>query len=159
MMDGCYILCLFPPVACPDDHFACNDTHPRCLVKDRRCDGSIDCRDGTDESDCCKWHTMTAMLDCWYCTGNDTICDVESGDIRCPYNGFCIPSEYRCDGDNDCIDGSDEVNCCKLQTMLPIKYSLATFVWANPINKLWQLRADVFTNYVNQTIFNVALGY
>lgn len=31
--------------------------------------------------------------------------------------GRCVPTEWLCDGDYDCLDKSDELNCCEtLQT-------------------------------------------
>ena len=41
-----------------------------------------------------------------------TICTVscQSGAFRCN-NGTCISSSDRCDGNRDCIDGSDETGC------------------------------------------------
>lgn len=28
-------------------------------------------------------------------------------------NGLCIPLEWLCDGDNDCRDNSEELNCTR----------------------------------------------
>ena len=33
------------------------------------------------------------------------------GEFRCSY-GKCIPEYFRCDGENDCEDGSDEARKC-----------------------------------------------
>ena len=33
------------------------------------------------------------------------------GYFRCKSNGTCIHTQYVCDGDNNCLDGSDEENC------------------------------------------------
>ena len=37
--------------------------------------------------------------------------DVCSDDRFLCKNHKCVPIEYRCDGDNDCRDGTDEKNC------------------------------------------------
>ena len=43
-------------------------------------------------------------------------CD-SNNDYTCG-NGECIDSEFRCDGENDCHDGSDEFNCDDLELMI-----------------------------------------
>uniref|UniRef100_A0A1A9WSW6 Uncharacterized protein n=1 Tax=Glossina brevipalpis TaxID=37001 RepID=A0A1A9WSW6_9MUSC len=48
---------------------------------------------------------------------NETKSSCEEGRFRCN-NGNCIPNRWRCDQENDCADGSDEIpsmciNYCK----------------------------------------------
>lgn len=87
-------------------------------------------------------------------SAGDAPCHVGFGYMRCPYNGLCIPSDFRCDATIDCVDGSDEANCCELQAMLYIKYSLVAKI--KYLSEQIQLisydnfRTDVSTNLLTK---------
>ena len=79
---------------CPDDVFSCGRSG-HCVPLSWRCDGTADCLNGADESNC----TVAAPA----CnTTNQAVCS----------NGDCLPANWWCDGDVDCTDGSDEGQDC-----------------------------------------------
>lgn len=83
----CEILSNFLLV-CPSG-FQCDVT--RCIPKDWRCDGHVDCKDQTDE------------LNCRSCG---------HGMIHCGEDK-CISQDHMCDGLIDCPWSQDERNCRK----------------------------------------------
>lgn len=63
----------------------------KCIAGSRRCDGSPDCTDHSDEMGC-----QVPIKGCEH---------------RCNDGFRCIPNSFVCDGETDCVDGSDERDC------------------------------------------------
>ncbi|MBN3302995.1 VLDLR protein, partial [Amia calva] len=70
---------------CKQDEFLCGNG--RCISTQFRCDGTDDCGNGRDETDCQN------------CT---------AGFFHCLFSGTCLPTSKLCDGSADCPDGTDE---------------------------------------------------
>ncbi|XP_070570703.1 low-density lipoprotein receptor-related protein 2-like [Ptychodera flava] len=79
---------------CTGEEFTCDNG--QCIVKKKRCDGTQNCVDGSDEANC------AFLVDE---NGNCPSFTFTCGD------GTCINPYFQCNVRFDCPDGSDEINC------------------------------------------------
>ena len=116
-------LCDAGTPACGSGEFLCR--RGSCISAMWRCDGDNDCGDNSDEEGCGKaccgclmWvlgggvFGFTNNLPFW-----PAVPDCESNSFQCK-RGSCINAMWRCDGENDCGDNSDEEGCGKARFVL-----------------------------------------
>lgn len=162
-------MCLTPAVsstACPRK-FQCKNQ--RCISTGLKCDGWNDCGDMSDELNCSTllWtqnflfvlyfisiiclnfqnlqHLQLYECFCYlglFLTHFLTSCfppECNASDITCR-NGICKPMFWKCDGINDCGDGTDELNCGKSVASVFIQTLKGFFYQVFPHTSVFPLR-------------------
>ncbi|XP_049631522.1 basement membrane-specific heparan sulfate proteoglycan core protein [Suncus etruscus] len=124
------------PRVCTEAEFACR-SHNECVALEYRCDRRPDCRDMSDELDCeeptlelsptppllvatsllppqpettsTPWVSVSPTPQHLF-PGSFVPLPCGAHEAAC-HSGHCIPKDYVCDGQEDCRDGSDELDC------------------------------------------------
>ena len=106
---------------CDRNKFFKCELYNECILSSYICDGIVDCRDKSDETNCLDNCYNTNIN----CTTNCNIksCGCGSLYFRC-LSGDCVPFTLRCNGFTECFDASDELSCLYLDQLIPVDSGL-----------------------------------
>ncbi|XP_076815785.1 low-density lipoprotein receptor-related protein 6-like [Clavelina lepadiformis] len=98
------------PTTCTSDQFTCKIVR-HCIPASFRCDGEVECEDGSDELDCPKVNKCEGKFICGnnlrsHSDKSSLVQTILETDIP-----QCVLRSQVCDGEQDCVDGSDEDQC------------------------------------------------
>ncbi|KAM7098229.1 basement membrane-specific heparan sulfate proteoglycan core protein isoform 13-T13 [Molossus nigricans] len=150
------------PRVCTETEFACH-SHNECIALEYRCDQRPDCRDMSDELNCEEPAPELASsppppAETLPITPRPEATTTRPPGIEVPHHlpgpvrpvpcgphetacrsGHCIPKDYVCDGQEDCKDGSDELDCGPTPPCEPNEFPCGN---GHCVLKLWRCDGD-----------------